>query len=244
MDSRIVLDQKGGELLLGQGDMLYLSPRSHKLTRAQGTLVDDSEIRKVVKFMRTIATPTFERQLVQLRSAGAGPSEEEMRDGFANAQEDPLFDKAVEIVLETKLGSVSMLQRRLAIGYTRAARLVEMMGEAGILGAHKGTVAREVMMTIEEWHALKAQAEADAQAASAGDNGGSGDLFDSGGGTATAAPAAPKLDRPSLNDVIEGTADDEDAFEDAFQEDEADERPERGSRRRGKGDDDDEDDVI
>src|SRR5690606_25713161 len=62
MDSRIVLDQKGAELLLGQGDMLFLSPRSHKLLRSQGTLVDDSEARKVVKFMKTIAGPSFERQ--------------------------------------------------------------------------------------------------------------------------------------------------------------------------------------
>ncbi len=161
MDSRIVLDQKGGELLLGQGDMLYLSPRSHKLTRAQGTLVDDREIRKVVRFLKDVADPAFERQLMQIRS-GETLSEDERRDGFKSAQEDSLFDKAVEIVLETRRGSVSMLQRRLAIGYTRAARLVEMMGEAGILGSHKGTVAREVVMTIEEWHAMKAQYEADA----------------------------------------------------------------------------------
>jgi S-DNA-T family DNA segregation ATPase FtsK/SpoIIIE len=248
MDSRIVLDQKGGELLLGQGDMLYLSPRSHKLTRAQGTLVDDSEIRKVVKFMRTIAAPTFERQLVQLRAAGSGPlSDDEARDGFRNAQEDPLFDKAVEVVLETKLGSVSMLQRRLAIGYTRAARLVEMMGEAGILGAHKGTVAREVLMSLEEWHALKAQAEADARAAAAaGTN-------PAGAGTATAAPSLPapspdtRAARPSLADVIEGRGND-DPFDDAFQDDQDErtasrEESDRPGRRRAN-DDDSADDVI
>ncbi|MGE3108024.1 MAG: DNA translocase FtsK [Phycisphaerales bacterium] len=170
MDSRIVLDQKGGELLLGQGDMLYLSPRSHKLTRAQGTLVDDKEIRRVARFMKDIAAPTFERQLVQIRAGGSEPegTEADHRDGFLSAQEDPMFDQAVEIVLETKRGSVSMLQRRLAIGYTRAARLIEMMGEAGILGGHKGTVAREVVLSLEEWHAMKAQWEADA-AAGAGD---------------------------------------------------------------------------
>ncbi|HYE03462.1 MAG TPA: DNA translocase FtsK [Phycisphaerales bacterium] len=163
MDSRIVLDQKGGELLLGMGDMLYLSPRSHKLMRAQGTLVDDKEIRRVVRFMREVAEPSFERQLVQIRPGA--PSQEQVRDGLATAQEDPLFDQAVEIVLETKLGSVSMLQRRLAIGYTRAARLIEMMGEAGILGQHKGTVARDVLMSPEEWTALKAQAQEDAERA-------------------------------------------------------------------------------
>jgi DNA segregation ATPase FtsK/SpoIIIE, S-DNA-T family len=170
MDSRIVLDQKGGELLLGQGDMLYLSPRSSKLTRAQGTLVDDREIRRVAKFVRDVAQPTFERQLMQIKSSAAlsdddeGTGLEGERNGLFNAQEDPLFDQAVEAVLESKRGSVSMLQRRLAIGYTRAARLIEMMGEAGILGEHKGTVAREVAMTIDEWRALKAQAAADAEA--------------------------------------------------------------------------------
>ena len=173
MDSRIVLDQKGGELLLGQGDMLYLSPRSSKLTRAQGTLVDDREIRRVVKFMRDVAAPTFERTLMQIRSgkvdeealeAGEGGD----HNGLLSAQEDDLFDPAVEVVLESKRGSVSMLQRRFGIGYTRAARLIEMMGEAGILGQHKGTVAREVVMTLEEWRAMKAQAQADADAAATG----------------------------------------------------------------------------
>src|SRR6267142_2918294 len=78
MDSRIVLDQKGGELLLGQGDMLYLSPRTSKLVRAQGTLVDDAETRKVVRFMRDVAAPSFERQLLQIR-VGGGLSEDEER---------------------------------------------------------------------------------------------------------------------------------------------------------------------
>ena len=173
MDSRIVLDQKGGELLLGQGDMLYLSPKSSKLTRSQGTLVDDKEIRRVVKFMRDVASPTFERSLMQLKSANATESDEEgamqggelnMR-GLENAQSDELFDQAVEVVLEAKRGSVSLLQRRFGIGFTRAGRLIELMGEAGILGAHNGTVARSVTMTLEEWHAMKAQAAADAAAA-------------------------------------------------------------------------------
>ncbi len=159
MDSRIVLDQKGGELLLGQGDMLFLSPKSHKLMRAQGTLVEDTEIRKVVKHLKEVSAPSFERQLVQLRSDGESEPD---RDGFVTAQEDPLFDKAVEVVLETKRGSVSLLQRRLAIGYTRASRLIDLMGMAGIIGSYKGTVAREVVISPEEWQAMKRQAEIDA----------------------------------------------------------------------------------
>lgn len=165
LDSRIVLDQKGGELLLGMGDMLFLSPSSHKLNRAQGTLVDDKEIRRVTKFLKDVAGPSFERQLMQMR--GATGSDEERLAATENnssaslkaAQEDPLFDRAVEIVLQTKRGSVSLLQRRLAIGYTRASRLIDLMGIANIIGEHKGSVAREVMISPEEWDAIKKMAE-------------------------------------------------------------------------------------
>ena len=174
MDSRIVLDQKGGELLLGQGDMLYLSPRTSKLVRAQGTLVDDKEIKDVVRFMRDVARPTFERQLLQLRALT--PDDERLDSSqnnssasLAAAQEDPLFDRAVEIVLETQRGSVSLLQRRLAIGYTRASRLIDLMGIAGILGEHKGSVAREVMISPDEWSAMKALIDADAATRAAGE---------------------------------------------------------------------------
>ncbi len=156
LDSRIVLDQKGAELLLGQGDMLYLSPRSSKLTRAQGTLVDDLEIRRVVNFLKTVAQQSFEPQLVQLRGADA-PEE----DGEP-MEKDPLFEDSVKIILESKRGSVSLLQRRLNIGYSRASRLIEQMFRAGILGEYKGSQAREVVMTLDEWEAIKAQAEADA----------------------------------------------------------------------------------
>ncbi len=156
MDSRIVLDQKGAELLLGQGDMLFLSPRTSKLARAQGTLVDDFEIRKAVKFLKTVAQQHFEPQLVQIRGPGAGGLDEDR---------DPLFDDAVAVVLETNRGSVSLLQRRLTIGYSRASRLIEQMAEAGIIGTYKGSQAREVNISVEEWEALKAQAEADAKAA-------------------------------------------------------------------------------
>ncbi|MFG0299699.1 MAG: DNA translocase FtsK [Phycisphaerales bacterium JB047] len=161
MDSRIVLDQKGGELLLGQGDMLHLSPSSHKLSRAQGTLVDDKEIRRVVRFLKDIAAPSFERSLMQVKGDMDEDeeriylSENNSSASLKAAQEDPMFDRAVEIVLETKRGSVSLLQRRLAIGYTRASRLIDLMGIAGILSDHKGSVARDVLISIEEWEAMK-----------------------------------------------------------------------------------------
>ncbi len=155
MDSRIVLDQKGAELLLGHGDMLFLSPRSSKLTRAQGTLVDDVEIRRTVKFLKGVSEQSFEPQLVQIKSGGGGESEE-------TGERDELFEDAVRVVLESQRGSVSLLQRRLSIGYSRASRLIEQIAEAGLLGNYKGSQAREVLMTLEEWEAIKAQLEADA----------------------------------------------------------------------------------
>jgi S-DNA-T family DNA segregation ATPase FtsK/SpoIIIE len=161
MDSRIVLDSKGAELLLGQGDMLYLSPRTSKLTRAQGTLVDDAEIRKVVRFMKDVAEPSYEPQLIQLKAPGDPHAEAD------TTERDPLFDDAVRVVLDSQRGSVSLLQRRLAIGYSRSSRLIEEIAEAGIIGAYKGSQAREVLMTLDEWEALHADAAriADANAA-------------------------------------------------------------------------------
>jgi S-DNA-T family DNA segregation ATPase FtsK/SpoIIIE len=159
MDSRIVLDQKGAELLLGQGDMMFISPDSTEINRCQGTLVTDQETRKVARFLKTVAKPSFERSLVTIRpgTGGYGGSRNAESDDDGGAgQRDPLFDQAVEIMIESGRGSVSLLQRRLAIGYSRASRLVDQMGQAGILGEHKGSVAREVILTLEDWHQMKA----------------------------------------------------------------------------------------
>jgi S-DNA-T family DNA segregation ATPase FtsK/SpoIIIE len=156
-DSRIVLDQKGAELLLGQGDMLVVTPSQTDARRSQGTLVEDKEARAVTKFLKNVAAPSFERQLLTIRSGqvasgGDGGGE---GGGDAGGERDPLFDSAVEIMIESGRGSVSLLQRRLAIGYGRASRLVDQMGLAGILGEHKGSVAREVVVTLDEWHRMK-----------------------------------------------------------------------------------------
>ena len=156
-DSRIVLDQKGAELLLGQGDMLVVTPSQTDARRSQGTLVEDKEARAVTKFLKTVAAPSFERQLLTIRSGQvASGSDGGTGDaGDAGGERDPLFDSAVEIMIESGRGSVSLLQRRLAIGYGRASRLVDQMGNAGILGEHKGSVAREVVVTMEDWARMK-----------------------------------------------------------------------------------------
>jgi S-DNA-T family DNA segregation ATPase FtsK/SpoIIIE len=153
MDSRIVLDQNGADLLLGQGDMLFLPPGASKPTRGQGTFVDDREMKESVKVVRALAEAQYEPELMQIR-AGTTVDEE--------AAKDELFDAAVRVVLETKRGSVSLLQRRLTIGYSRASRLIEAMASAGIVGSYKGSQAREALITVEEWDAMQAQRQADA----------------------------------------------------------------------------------
>ncbi len=155
MDSRIVLDQNGGEVLLGQGDMLFLPPGASKPTRGQGTYIDDKEIKDSVKLVKSLAEAQYEPELVQIKAAGTGDIDEE-------AAKDDLFDAAVRVVLETKRGSVSLLQRRLTIGYARASRLIEAMAAAGIVGDYKGSQAREAMITVEEWDALKSAQQQDA----------------------------------------------------------------------------------
>ncbi|MBT8487108.1 MAG: DNA translocase FtsK [Phycisphaerales bacterium] len=150
MDSRIVLDSKGAELLLGQGDMMFLTPHTSEIMRAQGTLVEDTEIRKVARYLKQVAVPSFERSLMAVKTASSGG------DGLPVDERDPLFDDAVRVMIESGRGSVSLLQRRLSIGYGRASRLVDQMGQAGILGDHKGSVAREVMITLEEWEQMRA----------------------------------------------------------------------------------------
>jgi len=150
MDSRIILDQKGAETLLGQGDMLFLKPGTSELMRAQGAFLDDDEIRGVVKFLKEVAKPQYSTELMQLNTVDLG-----------SAPKDDMFDDAVRVVLETRRGSVSLLQRRLSIGYARASRIIETMAATGLLGEYKGSQAREVTMTLDEYEAMKKNMVAD-----------------------------------------------------------------------------------
>lgn len=152
MDSRIILDQNGAEALLGQGDMLFLKPGTSDLVRAQGTFLDEMEVKRIVKHLKEIAEPQFHPELTQLG-----------RIDPADMPKDELFDDAVRIVLESKRGSVSLLQRRLSIGYARASRIIETMASLGVLGEYKGSQAREVMYTLDEYEQMMANGT-DAQA--------------------------------------------------------------------------------
>jgi S-DNA-T family DNA segregation ATPase FtsK/SpoIIIE len=148
VDSRVILDAQGAEKLLGGGDMLYTPPSSNRIKRVQGALVEDKELQGLVDFVCQEAAPSFNQELVQTATGTAQPG---AGGGFESALEDDLWDEAVRVILKSKRGSASLLQRALGIGYTRASRLLDMMGEAGIVSDHKGSKAREVLMTIEQW---------------------------------------------------------------------------------------------
>ncbi len=153
MDSRIILDQNGAETLLGEGDMLFLKPGTSDLVRAQGTFVDEAEIKRITRHLKEFAEPQFHPELIELKGLDT-----------SGRDKDEMFDEAVRIVLETRRGSVSLLQRRLNIGYARASRIIEMMAAVGVLGEYKGSQAREVVMTLEEYEHVREQLEAAAEA--------------------------------------------------------------------------------
>jgi len=153
IDSRTILDSMGAEKLMGQGDLLFMTPGANKFTRAQGAYVSDQDIQNVLDQITEKAEPQFQRELVQLKADdGSGDGNEDL---LAVGADDELYAKAVEIVLQHERGSVSLLQRRLGIGYGRAARLIDQMAEDGIVGEYKGSQARETLITLEQWETLR-----------------------------------------------------------------------------------------
>lgn len=148
-DSRVVLDEMGAERLLGNGDMLFLSPGTSQILRGQGTFVSDDEINGV---MGTIGTsePQYAAELVNLQPAPSGDAAKGSGDG---KDRDELYAAAVEVIIREGRGSVSLLQRALGVGYGRGARLIDYMAEDGIVGQYAGSQAREVLITMEEWAA-------------------------------------------------------------------------------------------
>lgn len=149
-DSRVVLDEMGAERLLGNGDMLFLSPGTSQILRGQGTFLSDDEINRVMAAIGT-TEPQYAAELVNLQPAGAADA---AAKGEGSPQDrDELYDAAVEVVIREGRGSVSLLQRALGVGYGRGARLIDFMAEDGVVGEYKGSQAREVLLTMEEWAA-------------------------------------------------------------------------------------------
>jgi S-DNA-T family DNA segregation ATPase FtsK/SpoIIIE len=138
-DSRTILDHNGAEHLLGQGDMLFLPPGTAKLQRLHGPFVSEAEVKQLVEVLRAQGAPQFDDTLLRLKEES--DAKEERGDDV-----DELYDRAVEIVAETRNASISYVQRRLKVGYNRAARMIEEMEQQGVIGPQEGTKSREVFV--------------------------------------------------------------------------------------------------
>jgi len=141
-DSRTVLDMNGAETLLGKGDMLFIQPGDAKPTRGQCSFVKDEEINNVIQFMKDQQAPAYDESITA-QQKGSGPG--------GTDQQDEYYGDAVRLVIETNQASVSILQRRMRLGYTRAARLIDMMEQGGIIGPYCGSKPREILIDREQW---------------------------------------------------------------------------------------------
>jgi S-DNA-T family DNA segregation ATPase FtsK/SpoIIIE len=138
VDSRTILDENGADKLLGRGDLLLMDPRKSKLIRAQGAWVQDAEIEKITTFIKGQRKAAYQEGIIQSADKG--------KTSFGEFKRDEVYDEAKRVVLETGQASVSMIQRRLGLGYTRAARLVDMMEEDGVVGPYRGAKPREILI--------------------------------------------------------------------------------------------------
>ena len=143
IDSRVILDENGADRLLGQGDMLYLPPSASRLIRAQGVLVTDEEIRRLVEFVSAQGHPAFDPAMREKLQAAASSTEE------VTDEDEELVEKCLEIIRQEKRASTSLLQRRLRLGYTRAARIVDILEQRGILGPGEGAKPREILVDLD-----------------------------------------------------------------------------------------------
>ena len=144
IDSRTVLDQGGAEQLLGHGDMLYLPAGNPVPVRVHGAFVDDHEVHNVVNFWKLQGQPAYEEAILNAQSSGDGVASGSLLDGDNEA--DPLYDEAVAFVIETRRASISAVQRKLKIGYNRAARVIEAMEAAGVVSEMGANGSREVLV--------------------------------------------------------------------------------------------------
>jgi S-DNA-T family DNA segregation ATPase FtsK/SpoIIIE len=132
IDSRTILDTQGAETLLGMGDMLYLPPGTGVLQRVHGAFVSELEVKRVVDFLKKQGKPEYDQSILEAPPAAGS-------DGFGEDECDEKWDEALALVADTRQASISMLQRRLRVGYNRAARMIEKMEQEGIVGPSDGT---------------------------------------------------------------------------------------------------------
>ena len=161
LESRIILDTTGAEKLVGRGDMLYFPLGSGKPLRVQGCLISDEEVADVVSFIKAQSTVEYDESVIHEIEQHAAEKEKGGKGVGGSApdevgdEHDELLPAAIEVVVETGQASVSMLQRRLKLGYSRAARLVDQMEEKGVVGPFEGSKPRQVLITKEQWQEMQ-----------------------------------------------------------------------------------------
>jgi len=161
MESRIILDTQGAEKLVGRGDMLYAPIGSGKPKRVQGCFVSDPEVEAVAVYVKSLYTTNYDQQVMEeiekkAQQTGNKTAAAAEADNSAGEMDgDEMLPAAVDVILETGQASVSMLQRRLKLGYARAARIVDEMEEKGIVGPFQGSKPREILITQEQWAAMR-----------------------------------------------------------------------------------------
>ena len=146
VDSRVILDQGGAESLLGQGDMLFRPIGTSKLSRIQGAFVTEEEIARITRHWARQGEPDFDIELLEARPE----AESEVGDGEFSPDQDDLLDDAARVVVESGTASVSMIQRRLRVGYTRAGRLIDMLERRGIISGYEGSKPRQVLISMAD----------------------------------------------------------------------------------------------
>jgi S-DNA-T family DNA segregation ATPase FtsK/SpoIIIE len=161
MESRIILDTQGAEKLVGKGDMLYAPIGNGKPKRVQGCFVSDPEVEAVTSFVKANYITSYDKEVMEEieRKASQTGNKSNASDPEPNADEldgDEMLPAAVDVILETGQASVSMLQRRLKLGYARAARIVDEMEEKGIVGPFQGSKPRDILVTKEQWAQMRA----------------------------------------------------------------------------------------
>jgi S-DNA-T family DNA segregation ATPase FtsK/SpoIIIE len=157
-DSRVILDQGGAEALLGQGDMLFRPVGSSKLQRIQGAYITEDEIARLADEWRDQGEPDYEEDLLEL------PERDEESEREFSPDEDELLHEAIELVAQTQTASVSMLQRRLRVGYTRAGRLIDMLERRGVISGYEGSKPRQVLISEAEVARVLAGSGSDVEA--------------------------------------------------------------------------------
>jgi S-DNA-T family DNA segregation ATPase FtsK/SpoIIIE len=155
VDSRTILDTKGADTLIGRGDMLFSPPGSSRLVRAQGAFVADDEVMEIVEFLKRNGPPQYAQSVQQQIDRAAAEDDEDGEGGDAAegdlGNDEELFQRALEVLKTTRRASTSMIQRRLRIGYNRAARIMDLMEDKGIVGPENGSSPRDILVDLDTY---------------------------------------------------------------------------------------------